>query len=190
MWLQLIFRPWWVRWLVYSVMSAPLAAGYLLFGNYPDPRHGDRWSSLGWWVGTGIATLVLGLVMSLSMAARREQVHACLCGVGPGDYRQVAKAVAAGPIPADPSIREAAGRLARFQSNGLDKLSRLSRWVCGLGVLLQIPDFVNLNHPPTLSRVLMVITFTALTVYYSLYPRLLDARAQLLSGQPSVKGAS
>ncbi|EIU11677.1 hypothetical protein MA5S0422_3007 [Mycobacteroides abscessus 5S-0422] len=127
-----------------------------------------------------MATVVLGLLISVSMAARRARIVACLDGIPVDKYGQVAKAAVRGPVPSDPWIRVAAGRLARFQADGLMPFARIAPWLFAACGLLQIPDILDPDRPVTVSQVFVLVTFAALPVYYWLYPRLLDARAHLL----------
>ncbi|WP_207563545.1 hypothetical protein [Mycobacteroides abscessus] len=53
--------------------------------------------------------------------------------------------------------------------------------LCAMCGLIQIPDFFDPDDPPMLTRVLSLMMFTAMAVYYWQYPRMLDARAQLLA---------
>lgn len=184
MWLRIALWPWLVRWLAYSATLAPFLTAYVMVGGYPDPAESGRWHSPGWWTVAAVAALALGLLMSVSLAFRRERIVACLGGVTADKYGQVATAATRGPVPADPVVRVAAGRLARFQADGLRPLARIAPWLFALCGLLQIPDFLDPDRPVALSQVVTLAIFAALPVFYRLYPRLLDARAQLLLAAP------
>ncbi|WP_227469481.1 hypothetical protein [Mycobacteroides abscessus] len=177
--------PWLLRWLVYSAMVAPLLAVLVLVGDYPEPGLSERWHSPGTWIALAAGVPILGLVMTITTAVRRDKLAHCLAGVLPAQYGQVAKAAVRGPVPADPAVRVAAGRLAWMQFERLNPFSRISPWVFAVCALLQIPDFFDSDGAPTLTRVLSLMMFTAMAVYYWQYPRVLDARAQLLLAAPS-----
>lgn len=185
MWLRVELWPWLLQWLVYSAVLAPFLAVYTLVGEYPDPCQIEHWHSPNTWIATAAGVLILGLLMTVSAATRRDRLTRCLQGVAPATYRQVTKAAVHGPVPADPAIRVAAGRLARMQFERLNPFSRISPWVFAVCALLQIPDFFDSDGAPTLTRVLSLMMFTAMAVYYWQYPRVLDARAQLLLAAPS-----
>lgn len=180
MWLRVALWSWPVRWLVYSAILAPFLALYVLVGEYPTPRQSERWHSQGAWIAVVAGVLVLGLVMTVGASVRRDKLIRCLDGVAPSAHGQVARAAVRGPVPADPTVRVAAGRLARMQFEGLHPFARIAAWVFVMCALLQIPDFFDSDDPPTLSRVFSLMMFTALAVYWWLFPRVLDARTQLL----------
>lgn len=185
MWLRVAFWPWVARWMVYSAVLAPFLAVLVLVGEYPGPRQSERWHSYGAWIAAAAGALILGLVMTVSTAVRRDRLAHCLQGIAPATYGQVAKTAVRGPVPADPAIRVAAGRLARMQFEALNRLTRFTPWMFAVCALLQIPDFFDSDDPPTLMRVFTLVLFTAMAVYYWQYPRVLDARAQLLLAAPS-----
>jgi len=127
--------------------------------------------------------LVLGLVMTAATAVRRDKLIQCLDGVALSAVGQVAKAAVRGLVPADPAdpaVRVAAGRLARMRFEGLHPFAHVAPRVFLICALLQIPDFLESDNPPTLWRVLTLMMFTALAVYWWLFPWVLDARTQLL----------
>lgn len=180
MWLRVTLCSWPLRWLVYSAMVAPVLAVLVLVGDYPEPRLSERWRSPGTWIALAAGVLILGLVMAAATAVRRDKLIQCLDGIAPSAFGQVAKAAVRGPIPVDPAVRVAAGRLARMQFEGLHPFAHVAPGVFATCAVLQIPDFFNPDHPPTLWRVLNLMTFTAATVYWRLFPRVLDVRSQLL----------
>ncbi len=187
MWLRVALCSWPVRWLVYSAMVAPVLAVLVLVGDYPEPRLSERWRSPGTWIALAAGALILGLVMAAATAVRRDKLIRCLDGIAPSAFDQVAKAAVRGPIPIDPAVRVAAGRLARMQFEGLHPFARIAPWLFTASAVLQIPVFLDSDDPPTISRVLTLMMVTAMAVYWRLFPRVLDARTQLLltdTGRP------
>ncbi len=180
MWLRVALCSWPVRWLVYSAVLAPVLAVLVLVGDYPEPGLSERWRSPGTWIALAAGVLILGLVMTAATAVRRDKLIRCLDGVARSAFGQVAKAAVRGPIPADPVVRVAAGRLARMQFEGLHPFAHVAPWLFTVSVVLQIPVFLDPDDPPTPSRVLMLMLFAASAVYWRVFPRVLDARTQLL----------
>ena len=86
-----------------------------------------------------------------------------------------------GPVPGDPTIRQAAAQLAGVQSHGLSGLGRVMPWLCGFLLVLQVAQVCIETRPVVLRDVFLVVIWSGLTVYWRLYPRLIDARYELLS---------
>ncbi|MGV0770827.1 hypothetical protein [Mycobacterium syngnathidarum] len=181
MWLRLVFMPWWLRWLAYSAVTFPLIAGLVLLGDYPGESTTVPWGSPWSWVWVGTLTLTTGLLLAVASPRRRASIRACLESVSPQDYRSVARAVGSRSVPSDPAIREAAAQLAGVQSRGLNGQIRLMPWLCGSLLVLQVAQVCIATRPVVLREVFLIVIWSGLTVYWWLYPRLIDTRHQLLS---------
>lgn len=160
----------------------------------PDLHHGRRSGGdhhepgqwLGWWIGIAVVAVVVGLVWSLAAWSRAPQLRQLLDGLTPGQYRQAAKAVPSGPIPADPAIRRAAARLAQraVERQFGTMTPGVRRFLIGamaVYVAFQLGDFA-LGKPVSPSNFFTAVLFAAAAVHWWLYPPLLEARAQLLAG--------
>lgn len=184
--LRLVLMPWWLRWLAYSTLTFPFIAGLVLLGDYPGVSTTVPWASPSSWVWIGTLTLATGLLLAIASPRNRASIRACLESVSPQHYRSVLRAVGSGPIPSDPVIRQAAAQLARVQSHGLSSLSRVMPWLCGFLLFFQVTQVCIETRPLVLRDVFLVVIWSGLTVYWRLYPRLIDARYELLSTHQGV----
>ncbi|WP_236737498.1 hypothetical protein [Mycobacteroides franklinii] len=180
MWIRLALAPWWIQWLGYTALIFVSAGVPVAVINRNKP---GQW--LGWWIGIAVVALVVGLVCSLAAQSRAPQLRQLLDGLTPAQYRQAAKAVLSGPIPADPAIRRAAARLAQ---NAVERQLRvmspaLRKSLIGfmaLNVLVQL-SVSAFGTTISFSTVSNAAVFTGIAVFWWLYPPLLEARAQLLA---------
>ncbi|CPR40046.1 Uncharacterised protein [Mycobacteroides abscessus subsp. massiliense] len=176
-----MLAPWWIQWLVYSALIFTTAGIPVAIVNRHEP---GQW--LGWWIGIAIVALVVGLVCSLAARSRAPQLRQLLDGLTPGQYRQAAKAVPSGPIPADPAIRRAAARLAQraverqFRSIS-PVLCQVLVWAMGVNAFIQVGS-AAFGATISFVTVFNAAVFTGAAVFWWLYPPLLQARAQLLAG--------
>ncbi|WP_028921396.1 hypothetical protein [Pseudonocardia acaciae] len=83
-------------------------------------------------VAGAIGGLIFGAVMGPFAAMRYRHVRSVLGPLSAEDLAVVLRAVARGPVPADPELRQAAGRLARLK---LDDLRRNRVWTTLIFVL-------------------------------------------------------
>lgn len=173
--------PWWLRWLAYSAVMFPFIAGLVLLGDYPGESTTVPWTLPWSWVWTGTFTLATGLLLAVASPRRRASIRACLASISPQDYRSVARAVGTGPVPSDPAIRQAAAQLTGEQSRGLGGLRRWMPWLCGFLLVNQIVQMCIATRPVVLREVFLIVIWSGLTVYWRLYPRLVDTQHQLLS---------
>lgn len=181
-WIRLALAPCWVQWPVYSALIFIAAGVPVAVINREDEQ--GQW--LGWWIGIAVVALVVGLVWALAARSRAPQLRQLLDGLTPAQFRQAAKAVLSGPIPADPVIRRAAARLAQraverqFRSIS-PVVSQVLVWAMGVNAFVQL---VSAAFGATISFVTVfnAAFFSGLAVFWWLYPPLLQARAQLLAG--------
>lgn len=173
--------PWWLRWLAYSVVTFPFIAGLVLLGDYPGVSTTVPWASPSSWVWIGTLTLAMGLLLAVASPRNRASIRACLESVSPQDYRSVLRAAGTGPVPDDPAIREAAARLSGVQSRGIAGLSRVMPWLCGFLLVIEVAQVCIATRPVVLREVVLIVIWSGLTVYWRLYPRLIDTRHELLS---------
>ncbi|KRQ29930.1 hypothetical protein AOT83_10845 [Mycobacteroides sp. H001] len=141
---------------------------------------------LGWWMGIAVVALVVGLAWTLAARSRAPQLRQLLDGLTPAQYRQAAKAVLSGPIPADPAIQRAAARLAqRAVERQLRMMSpAVRKFLIGsmaVNVLIQVGISAT-GATISFTTVFNAAVFTGMAVFWWLYPPLLQARAQLLAG--------
>lgn len=191
-WIRLALAPWWIQWLVYSALIFTTAGIPVAIVNRHEP---GQW--LGWWIGIAIVALVVGLVCSLAARSRAPQLRQMLDGLTPTQYRQATKAVLSGPIPADPTIRRAAARLAQRaverQFRSLPPVvSQVLMWAMGVNALFQVGS-AAFGATISFVTVFNAASFSALAVFWWLYPPLLQSRAQLLAGfvhEPIFGGAA
>lgn len=178
--LRLVLMPWWLRWLAYSALAFPFIAGLVLLGDYPGVPTTAPWASPSSWAWIAGLTLATGLLLAAGSPHNRASVRACLEDVSPQDYRSVVRAAAAGPVPDDPAIRQAAAKLTGVQSRGLNGLSRVMPWLCSFLLLTQVAQVCVTTRPVVLRDIFLTVIWSGLAVYWRLYPRLLDTRRQLL----------
>lgn len=181
MWLRLVLTPWWLRWLAHSALLFPFIAGLVLLGDYPGESTTVSWASPWSWVLIATFTLATGLLLAVASPRRRASIRACVKSVSPQDYRSVASAVGTGAVPSDPVIRQAAAQLTGVQSRGLSDLRRWMPWLCGILLVNQVVQVCMETRPIVLREVFLIVIWSGLTVYWRLYPRLIDTRHQLLS---------
>ncbi|WP_235659173.1 hypothetical protein [Mycobacteroides abscessus] len=181
MWIRLALAPWWIQWLVYSALIFTAAGVPVAIINREDEQ--GQW--LGWWIGIAVVALVVGLVWALAARSRAPQLRQLLDGLTPAQYRQAAKAVLSGPIPADPAIQRAAARLAQ---NTIERHLRIMspavrRFLIGsmaVNVLIQVGISATVATI-SFATVCNTAVFTWAAVFWWLYPPLLEARAELLA---------
>lgn len=180
-WIRLALAPLWMQWPVYGVLIFAAAGIPVAVINREDEQ--GQW--LGWWIGIAVVALVVGLVWALAARSRASQLRQLLDGLTPAQYRQAAKAVLSGPIPADPAIRRAAARLAQraverqFRSIS-PVVSQVLVWAMGVNALFQLGS-AAFRATISFVTVFNAAFFSGLAVFWWLYPPLLQARAQLLA---------
>lgn len=179
--LRLVLMPWWLRWLAYSALTFPFVAGLVMLGDFPGVPTTASWAAPSSWAWIAGLTLATGLLLAVASPRNRALIRACLESVPPQDCRSVMRAAAAGPVPDDPAVRQAAAQLAGVLSRGLGGMSRVMPWLCGLLLLNQVAQVCIATRPVVLRDVFLVAIWSGLTVYWRLYPRLIDARYELLS---------
>lgn len=54
-------------------------------------------------------------------------------------------------------------------------------WLCGFLLVNQVVQVCIAARPVVLREVFLIVIWSGLTVYWSLYPRLIDTRHQMLS---------
>ncbi|ALR12214.1 hypothetical protein MYCSP_13185 [Mycobacteroides saopaulense] len=141
---------------------------------------------LGWWTGIAVVALVVGLVWALAARSRAPQLRQLLDGLTPAQYRQAAKAVLSGPIPAEPAVRRAAARLAQ---NTIERQLRMMTpavrklliGIMAVNVLIQVGISAT-GAITSFTTICNAAVFAGLAVFWWLYPPLLEARAELLAG--------
>lgn len=181
-WIRLALAPWWIQWLAYSALIFIAAGVPVAVINREDEQ--GQW--LGWWIGIAVVALVVGLVWALAARSRAPQLRQLLDGLTPGQYRQAAKAVLSGPIPADPAIRRAAARLAQraverqFRSIS-PVVCQVLVWAMGVNASIQVGS-AAFGATISFITVFNAAAFSGMAVFWWLYPPLLQARAQLLAG--------
>ncbi|ALI27556.1 hypothetical protein XA26_37350 [Mycolicibacterium fortuitum] len=179
--LRLVLMPWWLRWLAYSAVAFPFIAGLVLLGDYPGVSAAVPWASLSSWGWIGALTLATGLLLAIASPRQRASIRACLEGVSPQDYRSVRRAAAAGAVPSDPAIRQAAAQLTSVQSRGLKGVGRVMPWLCGFLLVNQVVQVCVVTRPIVLREVFLIVIWSGLTIYWWLYPRIIESRRELLS---------
>ena len=164
-----LFRtPWWGQTLV----------GGLIFGALQVVlRLGDRS-----WVEAVVAGLLggalFGLLLAPFLAARNRRVRDALGTDDPDLFRAATLGARGGALPADPSVREAAHRLALLQR---DELLRQRRRGAAVFLVLVV---VSGGLAVLVSSVFWFIAAVAAVFLaaYLLMPSRLERRAQLLAG--------
>ncbi|KRQ26421.1 hypothetical protein AOT83_19015 [Mycobacteroides sp. H001] len=180
-WIRLALAPWPIQWLAYSALIFIAAGVPVAIINREDEQ--GQW--LGWWIGIAVVALVVGLVWALAARSRAPQLYQAFDGLTPAQYRQASKAVLSGPIPADPTIRRAAARLAQ---NTIDRQLRMMtpvvrKFLIGsmaVNVLIQVGISAT-GATISFVTVYNAAIFAGMAVFWWLYPPLLEARAQLLA---------
>lgn len=167
--LRLALAPWWLQAAVQSVLFFVLWA---LYATAADARPD--------WVQCVIVAVVFGLIMGPVSAQRsRREVAPLLIGVAPRDYRQVSRAMLAGPPPSDPAILLAAARLARLRgAQGMrDRKVSVILMVVGVVVLIAMAE----GHSFRLAGYAVAVLFGALGARSWINPLLLQARSVVLA---------
>jgi hypothetical protein len=175
MWYRFVLLPWWAHFLVFG----PL---FVLVTTLPLLTGGSRAPSALWGIAAVLGVL-LGLVMVFAMRRGARPLRENLVGVAQSDYPKVAKALTDGPVPSDPAVRHAALLIARRSG---EKLERRKPVMIGLLLVCAVLQAVSIldSHSSagvTAWRLLSLAMFAGLSVCYWLYPKLLLARARLLS---------
>ncbi|AKP61065.1 hypothetical protein MAUC22_15855 [Mycobacteroides abscessus UC22] len=180
-WIRLALAPWWIQWLAYSALIFIAAGVPVAVINREDEQ--GQWP--GWWIGIAVVALVVGLAWALASRSRAPQLRQLLDGLTPAQYRQAAKAVLSGPIPADPAIQRAAARLAE---KTIERQLRMMtptvrKFLIGImAVNVSIQVGISATGAITsFTTVCNAAVFAGLAVFWWLYPPLLEARAQLLA---------
>ncbi|WP_375488943.1 hypothetical protein [uncultured Mycobacterium sp.] len=127
MWIRMLLRPWWVRWLYHAVWA--LATGFAAValiqyqsGTMPNPFRLPL---------PGIAIIaigclgVAGLFAAVTGQYRNKYLEALRATVTPAERSQAITAAWRGPVPDNPRVREAAGRLAWLRYSAYRK----NRWM-------------------------------------------------------------
>lgn len=180
-WIRLALAPWWIQWPVYTTLIFASAGIPVTIINRNEQ---GQW--LGWWIGIAVVAVVVGLVWALAARSRAPQLRQLLDGLTPAQYRQAAKAVLSGPIPADPAIRRAAARLAQraverqFRSIS-PVVCQVLVWAMGVNAFIQVGS-AAFGATISFVTVFNAAVFSGMAVFWWLYPPLLQARAQLLAG--------
>ncbi|OMC52023.1 hypothetical protein A5742_17295 [Mycolicibacterium fortuitum] len=126
-------------------------------------------------------TLATGLLLAVGSPRNRASIRACLESVPLQDYQSILRAARKGPVPDDPAIRQAAAKLAAVLSRGHGGTSRVMPWLCGFLLVNQVAQVCIASRPVVLRDVFLVVIWSGLTVYWRLYPSLIDTRYELLS---------
>ncbi|WP_371750658.1 hypothetical protein [Mycobacteroides sp. LB1] len=177
MWIRLALAPWWIQWLVYSALIFTAAGIPVAVTNRNEP---GQW--LGWWIGITVVAVIGGLVLSVAARSRAPQMRRLLDGLTPRQYRQAARAVLSGPVPADPAIRRAAARMAQRQRTSMTpRVRKVLIGIAAVDVLFQL-SISAFGRTITFSNLSTAVMLAGLSVFWWLYPPLLEARAQLLAG--------
>ncbi len=191
MWLRLSLGPWWLRTLVYSSLMFCGGAMFLFAARYPARPHDDGpplWMQSSWWIGVGAVSVALGIVMSASASYNRRHYAEFLKDVSPRDYPDVARAASRGPVPSDPVVRRATAAVVERALNGLVKMRTLMLAILAFNVLIQgwgiVLSLESSDHSGILLKFILGVEFSALAVYYWLYPRVLEARLMALTAPP------
>jgi hypothetical protein len=166
----LLRAPWWAQALVLGLVFGGLrflSQRFLIQDSWSDA------AIIGTWSGA-----LFGLLLGPFVAARNRRVREALGTDDPALVRRAAAAARGGAIPADPTLRQAAHRMALLQR---DELVRQRRWGIPFFLLLTIffaVGAVVLSPAFWLGAALVAVFLVA----YVLLPRRLERRAVLLAG--------
>jgi hypothetical protein len=94
--------------------------------------------------------------------------------------RQVSKALKSGPVPADPDIRDVAVGLGERILRSSATATKVLPLAAAFVVLSQAAILLEAPHRVTGLGLVTAVVFTAQGVYYWIYPKLIEARVQLM----------
>ncbi|OJZ70426.1 hypothetical protein BRW65_19865 [Mycobacterium paraffinicum] len=178
LWLSL--RPWWLQWPLYTLVVMVGLTPIVMVGDYPSEPSPSHWASAPWWIAVAIVALVIGLATALGSVRRMAGLRPSLETLSFSECRQVSKAMRSGALPSDPATRRAARQLIERTRDSVAGSAKLMITVCWILVALQVVGFIGDARHFTLRSLLLSVAFAYLAGYYWYYPRLLDARLQLL----------
>lgn len=144
MWVWMATTPWWMRWLLSSVIAAAVAA---LVGVLTQPRLG---AALPWPIGVLMLALfglaVGAFVVGLQQPHTRQYAEA-LRGLNAGQRKAVARALRRGDAPGDPAVVTAALRVGAVALSVTARNPRMHKIAAvGLPVLyavLAVPAYLD-----------------------------------------------
>lgn len=134
----LIQAPWWV---ISVVTGVPFGVAMVVGFHVLLPSAGPTARSLPLIANVilgVIAGAVFGAVMGPLAARRNRQARSVLGPLPAEDFAVVLRAAARGPVPADPRLRRAAGRLAQLRLDELNRNWARTSAVFLLGLLLEV----------------------------------------------------
>lgn len=163
--------PWWKLSLLTGIPFALLFGGAMMF-----VLPGDNGLIAGVGVFTGVA---FGLVMGPVLARMHARARAVIGPMSTEQYGEVLRASQRGPVPADPEIRHAATRLARW------RLDETVRQRTGLLVLAAVFLALFVVNAIVVSPIgwLLVALWVAIPVANLWGQKRLQQRVALLEGQ-------
>ena len=165
----LLKAPWWALSLVLGLL-----VGLLRFGGAMVLRDKDVPEAA---ISAVIGGVVFGLVMGPVMARRNRRTREALGTDDPDVIRRAARAARRGPVPADPTLREGARRMAELQR---EQLVRQRRWAVPFSVLV-IAAAVYLAIAVSPAGWVLAAVFAVLLAMLLALPRRLERRAELLA---------
>ncbi|BBX64649.1 hypothetical protein MSAS_38230 [Mycobacterium saskatchewanense] len=178
LWLSL--RPWWLQWPLYALVVVLGLTPLVMIGDYPTGPAPSHWTSAPWWITVAVVALVIGLATALGSSRRMTGLRPSLEALSFADCRQVSKAMRSGPVPDDPARRQAARQLIKRARDSIAGSAKLMIAACWILVAVQVVGFISDAQHFTLRSLVLTVAFAYLGGYYWYYPRLLDARLQLL----------
>ncbi|OBG82099.1 hypothetical protein [Mycobacterium sp. E3305] len=178
LWLSL--RPWWLQWPLYALAVMLGLAPLVMIGDYPSGPSRSHWTSAPWWITVAIVALVIGLATALGSVRRMAGLRPTLGTLSFAECRHVSEAMRSGALPDDPATRDAARQLIERARDSIAGSAKLMITACWILVSVQVFGFISDAKHFTLRSLLLAVAFAYLAGYYWYYPRLLDARLQLL----------
>ncbi|OBI04083.1 hypothetical protein A5679_15620 [Mycobacterium scrofulaceum] len=178
LWLSL--RPWWLQWPLYALVVMLGLTPLVMIGDYPSGPSPAHWTSAPWWITIAVGALLIGLATALGSVRRMAGLRASLETLSFAECRQMSKAMRSGPLPDDPATRRAARQLIERARDSIAGSAKVMIAACWILVATQFIGFIGDARHFTLRNLLLAVAFAYLAGYYWYYPRLLDARLELL----------
>ncbi|WP_156763432.1 hypothetical protein [Mycobacterium scrofulaceum] len=152
----------------------------VMIGDYPSGPSPAHWTSAPWWITIAVGALLIGLATALGSVRRMAGLRASLETLSFAECRQMSKAMRSGPLPDDPATRRAARQLIERARDSIAGSAKVMIAACWILVATQFIGFIGDARHFTLRNLLLAVAFAYLAGYYWYYPRLLDARLELL----------
>lgn len=172
----LMNAPWWQLSLIVGLIAGPLfGAGMGIALSVTEGRSSDGW--VPGFLGGVVFGVVAGAITGPIAAYQSQRTRSVLGPLSAEDYSVVLRAAGRGPLPADPELRRAAGRLAAYRVEVTTRMRAFTFPVLGLFFVLEAVQAVVTSAWYWLAAVF----FALMLVQGWWEPRRLRRRIELLA---------